>query len=150
MAASERMREACARYAGQERATFREASRDWFRGRYSRPWEDRLVKPAFTRFWTTTIEDWTLLAADLLRRWKLPEHRGGVDDLRQELAIGSLKAFRRFSSGHGPELHEFVIWNALAFAKKKLHKIRGAKLSGNSGKNPSRIERPLSAMGEET
>ena len=140
MAATERLVCACARYAQRERESFREISRSWLRDRRTSSWEARVVKSGFTKFWLTTLEDWTRLAADLLRRWKLPEHRGEVEDMRQELAIGALKALRRYAPHHGVDLPAFVVWNALAAAKKKLHKLRGAVLSGNSGKNPNRIE----------
>jgi hypothetical protein len=146
MAATERLVDACARYAQREREYLRESSRSWFRGRTASPWEAGVVKPGFTRFWRDTLEDWTRLAADVLRRWRLPESRGEVEDMRQELAIGALKAFRRFAPGHGVDLPAYVLWNALAYAKKRLHKLRGAKLSGNSGKHPSRIEVTFGAL----
>ena len=149
MAASERLVGACARYAKFAAERFRSASRRWFKGRPGADVEEKTVKPGFSKLWSETQEDWTSLAADSLRRWKVPEHRGAVEDMRQELAIGALKALRRYCPGRGPTMPEYLVWNAMAYAKKRLHKMRGAKLSGNSGKNPSRIDTLFSSMGEE-
>src|ERR1700676_3294716 len=91
------------------------------------------------KFFRETAEIWLRMAKHLLRRWKSP---AWVDEeeIKQELMIGAWRCVWNFEPTHGVTLTRYVAWNAMDYAKKKLHRMRGAKLSGSADRNPSRYE----------
>lgn len=99
------------------------------------------------RFYANTHALWERIARSLLRRWSAPKWVT-IEDLAQELRLGAWDAVWRYEPAYaaGGTIGRFVIWNAIDHAKKKLHKMRGAKLSGDADRNPSRFETPLSTM----
>lgn len=101
----------------------------------------------FTAFYRETLPSWERLARYLLRRWKAPAWVE-LDEVVQDLVLGAWESVWCYSEplANGRPLHDFVQWNAVDKAKKKLHKMRGAKLSGNADSNPSHYETPLSSF----
>ena len=79
------------------------------------------------------------LAVRLMSRWGAGS-AVDVEDVMQELMIGSVWAFRRYDPTHprAAALEQFVLYNACDKAKKWLHRQRGAILHGNADANPSR------------
>jgi DNA-directed RNA polymerase specialized sigma24 family protein len=101
----------------------------------------------FNEFYRETKPSWERLARYLLRRWKAPKWVE-VEEIVQELIIGAWNAVWCYSEflARGVPLANYVQWNAVDKAKKSLHKMRGAKLSGNADANPSNFETPLSSF----
>ncbi len=93
----------------------------------------------FAEFQSCTHEVWWRLAAHLYRKWKPPT---GVDvaDVYQELLLAAWQFVGTWDSTREVSLERYVVWNASDKAKKALHKLRGARLSGSSDRNPSRGE----------
>jgi hypothetical protein len=96
-------------------------------------------------FFRSTRGTWERMARYLLRRWPAPAWVD-QDEIVQELHLGASLCVWSYDErlSHGRTLEDYVEWNAIDYAKKKLHAMRGAKRSGNADGNPSRIERPLS------
>jgi len=94
---------------------------------------------SFTDFATYTHNHWHRLAVHLYRRWKPPT---GVDveDVLQEVLLAAWQFVGTWDPEREVSLERYVVWNASDKAKKQLHKLRGAKLSGSSDRNPSRAE----------
>lgn len=85
------------------------------------------------------------MATYLARRWRPPSWLE-LEEIMQELMIGAWSAIWKWDprrAGPGQTLGSFVEWNAMDKAKKRLHKARGAKLSGNADANPGHSEIPL-------
>lgn len=101
----------------------------------------------FTTFARATRPSWEKLARYLLRRWKAPAWVE-PEEIIQELLLGAWESVWCYSEhlAQGRTLDEYVEWNATDKAKKKLHKMRGAKLSKNADANASRYETPLSSF----
>ena len=101
-------------------------------------------------FFLATNSLWLRLSRYLLRRFKSPAWVT-EDELAQDLRIGAWKAVwdyeEQFSNGRS--LARYAEWHAVDKAKKRLHKYRGAKLSGNADANPSRFETPISQLGSD-
>lgn len=103
----------------------------------------------FTAFFRATHAEFTRMANHLLRRWVAPAWEG-VEDLVQELYLGAHEALfgeKHWDPKRGVPIARFVVYNSMSYAKRKLHKARGAKLSGSADRNPSRFELPLSSLG---
>lgn len=88
---------------------------------------------------------WQRLARNLLRRWKAPAWYSH-EEVEQELMLAAYDFVWKFdpTRAKGRTIGGYVAWNAVDKAKKQLHVARGAKLSGDADKNPSRIETPFS------
>jgi uncharacterized protein (DUF1778 family) len=88
---------------------------------------------------------WQRLARNLLRRWQAPAWYTH-EEVEQELMLAAYHFVWKFDTARakGRSIGSFVSWNAMDKAKKALHVARGAKLSGDADKNPSRIETPFS------
>lgn len=101
-------------------------------------------------FFKETHATWKRMAGYLLRRWRAP---AWVDEeeIVQELKIGATQSLWCYSAclARGRTLADYVEWNAIDYAKKKLHAMRGANRSGNADANPSRFEIPFSAFRED-
>lgn len=94
-----------------------------------------------SEFFRATHSIWQRMARYLLRRWSHPSWVD-EDEIVQELRCGASISVWCYSEhrSRGRSLAEFVEWNAVDYAKKKLHKMRSAKLSGNADSNPSRYD----------
>jgi DNA-directed RNA polymerase specialized sigma24 family protein len=101
-------------------------------------------------FFQGTDSLWLRLSRYLLRRFKSPVWVT-EDELAQDLRMGAWKAVWDYEEtmSNGRSLARYAEWHAVDKAKKRLHKYRGAKLSGNADANPSRFETPLSALGDD-
>jgi DNA-directed RNA polymerase specialized sigma24 family protein len=97
------------------------------------------------KFFRDTAEIWKRMAKHLLRRWSSPAWVD-VEEISQELMIGAWRCIWNFEPTFGTTLTRYVAWNAMDYAKKKLHRMRGAKLSGSADRNPSRYEIPFTAF----
>jgi hypothetical protein len=100
----------------------------------------------FTAFRNATRREYEKMATYLMRRW-IPPSWCVLEDVVQELYLGTWIWTWEWQDFRGPSLSRFVVFNAMAHAKRALHKARGAKLSGSQDRNPSHIERPLSSYG---
>lgn len=100
-----------------------------------------------TEFFRSTSPVWERIAKYLLRRWRAPSWVD-VEEIVQELYIGATQSVWQYSEhlARGTTLAQYVEWNAIDYAKKKLHAMRGAKRSGNADRNPSRFELPFSSF----
>jgi DNA-directed RNA polymerase specialized sigma24 family protein len=86
------------------------------------------------------------LAAQILRRWKLPPWVQ-LEDVEQDLLIAAWERLWDYDPARGTSIEGYVIWNAYDRAKKRAHKARGSKRSGNKAdSNPSRFERGYAAV----
>lgn len=103
-----------------------------------------------TEFFRDTHSTWERMARYLLRRWRAPAWVD-LEELVQELQIGAIQSLWCYSAclARGRTLAEYVEWNAIDYAKKKLHAMRGANRSGNADANPSRFEKPFSSFSRE-
>lgn len=99
-------------------------------------------------FVSTTRREFTAMACFLARRW-IPPTWMVPDDIAQELYLGAWLAIWGYDPTRGKKLGEYVVYNAMSYAKRALHKARGAKLSGSADRNPSNIERPLASFGDD-
>jgi DNA-directed RNA polymerase specialized sigma24 family protein len=97
----------------------------------------------FDRFLYLTKKTWNNLAEYLIGRWRAPIWFTREDAV-QELLIGAWKAVWNFDEDRGVNFRRFLIFNACDYAKKKLHKARGASLSGNADANPGHMEKSFS------
>lgn len=96
-------------------------------------------------FFQNTQALWNRLARYLLRRWRAPEWVA-PEEIVQELMLGAWQFVWSYDETRGVPLSHYVKWNAIDYAKKKLHRMRGAKLSGDADRNPGRWEIPLSRL----
>lgn len=88
---------------------------------------------------------WKRLAKYVARRWRQPLW-STEEDIEQELKLAAWDAIWKWDPKRGIPISSFVVYNACDKAKKRAHKCRGAKLSGNADKNPSRTEIVFSSM----
>jgi hypothetical protein len=100
-----------------------------------------------TEFFRVTQSAWQRMARYLLRRWRAPAWVE-QEEIVQELHLGAMLCIWCYSDclARGRTLAEYVEWNAIDYAKKKLHAMRGANRSGNADANPSHFEKPFSAF----
>lgn len=93
----------------------------------------------FAEYTRRTAPDWNATAAYLIRRWGLP--LGAChEDVVQELHLGAWASVSKWDPdwpGASP-VERFVYWSAITRTKKWLHVQRGAGLSGNPDRKPSR------------
>lgn len=99
----------------------------------------------FLGMMTRTRPHWRRLAKALGRRWRQPLWVED-EDTEQELLLAAYKAIWDWQPWRGIPISSYVIYNACDKAKKKGHKTRGAKLCGNSDRNPSRTEVTFSGL----
>jgi hypothetical protein len=92
------------------------------------------------QFLAATRERWRRTARYLFEHWrrKLPAWVEEVD-VEQELGLLALKHVRDWDPGRGA-IGPFVLWSTIHRAQRELNRWRGACLSGNEGRNPSRAE----------
>lgn len=102
----------------------------------------------FAAFVAATRTEFVAMACSLMKRW-IPPASMAPDDLVQELYLGAWLCMWDFDATRGPSITQYVVYNAMSFAKRELHKARGAKLSGSADRNPSRMERPLASFGDD-
>jgi hypothetical protein len=100
-------------------------------------------------FLKATDPRWRAMAARLYARWrrKLPSWVEQSDVLAelQMLALEHVKLCNPKRGDFGP----YVVWCVYRRGQRAIHKWRGAKLSGNEGRNPSRAERSFSTFAVE-
>lgn len=87
---------------------------------------------AFTKFARETDSDWQRLAGYLYNRWPLPMAIE-VDDVKQELLVGSWQVVEGFDPSRGKTLLEYVVFNSVDRAKRWLHKQRSAVWGRDKG-----------------
>lgn len=86
---------------------------------------------------------WRKTARTIFRRWrrKLPAWVE-PQDVEQELLLQALAHVRNWQPARTcGTIGQFVMWSAYKRTQRVLHHWRGALLSGNEGKNPSRAEK---------
>lgn len=95
---------------------------------------------SWDHFFHQTRDDWSRLARERMRRWRLP---AGIceEDVAQELKIAAFRAAAEWDPG-GMPFDRFVIWRAVNAASKWIHTQRKAKR--RDGKAQSRIAIPFS------
>lgn len=96
------------------------------------------------QYMRATRADYDRMAAYLARRWRPPAWFT-TEDIVQELYASTWSSIWAFDAERA-SIERYVVYNTISGAKRRLHKARGAKLSGTPDKNPSRIEIPASAM----
>lgn len=105
---------------------------------FAKPCADVLAKRiSLDVFFRKTSPVWRAMAKQLSRKWKSSLVR--EEDTYQNicLAVCVIVASGRYDASRANPA-DYLVFNALDKAKKKLHKARGAKLSGNADSNPSR------------
>jgi DNA-directed RNA polymerase specialized sigma24 family protein len=102
-------------------------------------------KITFNEFARETMPQWRSLAHYLLRRWRAPVWVE-PEDVVQDLLEGAWRRLWDYDEARGVGIAGYLIYNATDYAKKKLHKTRNAKRSGNADGNPSRLERSYGAV----
>jgi hypothetical protein len=99
----------------------------------------------FSEFAEQTRADFDRMAADVARGWKVPP---GVDeeDVRQEFLLSLIERdlVNKFDPRRGPSLERFVVWQSYTFAKRFVHRQRGA--ARRDGKAPSRHPLAFSSL----
>ena len=96
-------------------------------------------------FFTKTRAVWERLARYLLRRWRVPAWYS-EEEVMQELMLAGYHFVWKYDPerSKGRTIARYVTWNALDKAKKEIHVVRQARLSGDADCNPSRIDRLFS------
>jgi DNA-directed RNA polymerase specialized sigma24 family protein len=97
---------------------------------------------SFNEFARGARPQFTALATYLARRWSPPSWLT-IDDLEQELLLGVWRSVWDWDPTRGVPIKRFVIFNAVAHAKRELHRARGACLHGSPDKALSRMETPM-------
>ena len=107
----------------------------------------RSGRATYAEFARVTREKWVAMARYLMRHWRVP---GWVDveDVVQDLLLGAWQGVWVYEPARGSrDLAAHVEYHAVDKAKKRMHKLRGAKLHGNADANPGHIDVPFSALG---
>lgn len=93
------------------------------------------------QFLAATRERWRRTAHYLFEHWrrKLPAWVEDVD-VEQELTMLVLVHVRAWDPSRGAALGPYVLWSAIHRTQRQMNRWRGASLTGNEGKNPSRAE----------
>lgn len=104
----------------------------------------------FNDFISHTRDRWRRFALYLARKWRGPAWHS-VEDIEQDLYLGVWSFLWRYDDFYAKKvtLERYVVFNALDFAKKNLHRARGASLSGSADRNPSHIEPPFASWDED-
>lgn len=80
------------------------------------------------------------LALTIGRRWRLPVWVA-PEDVEQDVLVGAWECLWNYDATRGVSISGYLTYNAFDRAKKRAHKARGAKRSGNKAdSNPSRWE----------
>lgn len=109
----------------------------------------RLGQMSFDAFARASLENWRGRARGLLRAWKVPAWLT-LDDVVQDLLIAAWRLVAGWNPLLGTTIEEFVVWNAVDIAKKRIHKARlGKRPHRGEEKMRSCFERPASSMGRE-
>lgn len=97
-------------------------------------------------FLRRTDARWRAMGRLLFRRWrrKLPTWVE-PEDLVHEVQMLAVKHARECDLRRG-NVGPYTVWMTYRRAQRELHRMRGAKLSGNESKNPSRFEIPFCKM----
>lgn len=101
----------------------------------------------FTVFVQLTRPHWRRLSADLHRRWDVPSFVS-PEDVEQDMLFAAWQFLERWDPTKA-DLKSYIVFNASDKAKKRIHKVRGAVLSGQSDRNPSRYEVPETSLARE-
>ncbi len=97
----------------------------------------KVLQRAFGVFATATQVDWENLAGSILRRYKVGPDVD-IEDVKQELLTACYKYMADFDATRGTQFADFLVFQAMARAKKWVHRARGANLH-NPDKNKSRL-----------
>jgi DNA-directed RNA polymerase specialized sigma24 family protein len=117
----------------------------------------RLVRDreiGFGDFVAATRSDYRAMARYLLRRWATPEWLR-EEDVEQELYLETWRIVWKYdparlgAGGKPVRLKSFVVFGAMAAAKRAMHRARGVSLNGSPDRKASRFETPLSQVGRE-
>lgn len=84
-------------------------------------------RTTFDEFTRATKGRWQSLALYIMRRWQLPP-AVEPQDVIQELLLGAWRAVWKYDASRGASPSRYVVWNAVDYAKKKAHKMRGANM----------------------
>jgi DNA-directed RNA polymerase specialized sigma24 family protein len=105
-------------------------------------WDVREGRKTFDEFARETRAVWESLAKYVLRRWRVAAW-ADQEDAVQDLLLGAWTAIYDYDPRHpaAPTLAAYVTYGAVDKAKKRAHKYRGAILSGDADRNPSRIQK---------
>jgi len=90
---------------------------------------------SFREFEKQTRPRWESYAWSLVRRWAPPPSMS-IDDVVQELLLAAWWVLPSFDPHAGPSLRRYVVYNAMALAKRAIHSER--KALRLSDKSPSR------------
>jgi len=98
------------------------------------------------KFVRATSHHWRRLALDLYRRWrkKLPPSVE-FEDVEQEFLMQVLAHLPQWDASAGMPISKFVSWAATKRTQREIHKMRGARIHGNEGKNKGRPETTFTA-----
>ena len=104
----------------------------------------------FGDFVAGTRAEFRGMALHLMRKWKSPEWFI-VDDVEQELYLGAWKYLWKYDARNpqGVTFVRYIVYNAMACAKRELHKARGVPVHGSPDKKRSQFETPASFLGED-
>jgi len=93
----------------------------------------------FSCFVRETMRDWERLAESLFARWAMP---AGVEaiDIRQEMLTAAWKSAKKYAPDRGVTARRFLVWSAMAHAKRGMRMQRQAPKS-----NPAEARFPLIA-----
>jgi DNA-directed RNA polymerase specialized sigma24 family protein len=106
-------------------------------------------RTTYAEFASSTREKWVAMARYLMRHWKSPDWVE-VEDVVQDLLLGAWQGVWVYEPARGRrDLAGHVEYTAVDKAKKRLHKLRGARLHGNADANPSHIDIPFSTLSKE-
>ena len=116
-------------------------------------WAFREGDSTFGEYVAATQWRWEALSSWLLRKWRGPVWVDRVDVL-QDLYLGAWTGIwayvPEYATGDGRStgrmLSMHAEYTAIDKAKKRLHKARGAVLSGNADSSPGRVEVSFSAI----
>lgn len=99
-------------------------------------------KVTFAEFERATRSDWKRLAGQLGKRWRAPNWVS-QEDLEQELLLGAWLKVWDFQASRKVPAKNYLIYNSMSCAKRKLHKWRGANLHRRSDFSEGVREVPL-------
>lgn len=106
----------------------------------------------FGAFVAHTRTEFRGMALFLMRKWKTPEWFI-VDDVEQELYLGAWRCIWKYDADRGRKkgvtFARYIVFNAMAYAKREMHRARGVTVHGNPDKKRSCIETPASFLGDD-
>lgn len=106
-------------------------------------WGQKITENAFLK---ATQPHWNRIAVDIWRRWrkKLPAATE-FEDVAQEFLMQVLHHVPQWSPDKGMAIGKFLAWAATKRTQREIHKMRGARIHGNEGKNLGRPETTFTA-----